>query len=531
MGREDPGGAKGTGMSDIREPALRNAGRRHGNMTRATGANSREEVGATLVLALGFLLLGTIIIGALMSALTNDLNNSVHFLSARSEQYAARSATDLAINSIRYAHCSPSAPGCNTNTMLPQSLNASPPTWCWGSGPTSKITVDGVSVDVWCSTAWDPTSTNSRVVTFSACLDGIGAAQCAAQPYLQAVVTFDDYPAGVSAPSSAPCYLYCGTGMTTDSWLWSPVLPTVTNISPSSGSILGGTSVTISGTGFTTGTTVNFVEESGGSPAVDNTIVQATKGVVVNSSTSITALTPPVTEGTTYYVTVTTPTGTSAYNTNAVFTYSPVAPTVTSISPAIGTIAGGNAVTITGTGFYQSATQPITVSFIQESGSTVPSNPLTYTVTSPNVVVNGGTSITVVSPPVAGGSSCQTEFCYFVTVTTPAGTSATGAGSIFEYTEIPPLCASVSPVSGSAGTAVTISGAGFLTGSGTSADFVPEISGTPTGSGAGTPATITSITPDQITVTAPTAPTGTSTSFVTVTTVNGTCQDIPYFTY
>ena len=531
MGREDPGGAKGTGMSDIREPALRNAGRRHGNMTRATGANSREEVGATLVLALGFLLLGTIIIGALMSALTNDLNNSVHFLSARSEQYAARSATDLAINSIRYAHCSPSAPGCNTNTMLPQSLNASPPTWCWGSGPTSKITVDGVSVDVWCSTAWDPTSTNSRVVTFSACLDGIGAAQCAAQPYLQAVVTFDDYPTGVSAPSSAPCYLYCGTGMTTDSWLWSPVLPTVTNISPSSGSILGGTSVTISGTGFTTGTTVNFVEESGGSPAVDNTIVQATKGVVVNSSTSITALTPPVTEGTTYYVTVTTPTGTSAYNTNAVFTYSPVAPTVTSISPAIGTIAGGNAVTITGTGFYQSATQPITVSFIQESGGTVPSNPLTYTVTSPNVVVNGGTSITVVSPPVAGGSSCQTEFCYFVTVTTPAGTSATGAGDIFEYTEIPPLCASVSPVSGSAGTAVTISGAGFLTGSGTSADFVPEISGTPTGSGAGTPATITSITPDQITVTAPTAPTGTSTSFVTVTTVNGTCQDIPYFTY
>ena len=318
--------------------------------------------------------------------------------------------------------------------------------------------------------------------------------------------------------------------MTTDSWLWSPVLPTVTNISPSSGSILGGTSVTISGTGFTTGTTVNFVEESGGSPAVDNTIVQATS-VVVNSSTSITALAPSVTEGTTYYVTVTTPTGTSAYNTNAVFTYSPVAPTVTSISPAIGTIAGGNAVTITGTGFYQSATQPITVSFIQESGGTVPSNPLTYTVTSPNVVVNGGTSITVVSPPVAGGSSCQTEFCYFVTVTTPAGTSATGAARHLRVHGNPAALRLRQSRVGSAGTAVTISGAGFLTGSGTSADFVPEISGTPTGSGAGTPATVTSITPDQITVTAPTAPSGTSTSFVTVTTVNGTCQDIPYFTY
>jgi hypothetical protein len=520
-------------MSDIRRAALQNARRRHGNITRAVEATRREEVGATLVLALAFLLLGAIIIGSLMSALTDDLHSSVNFLSARSEQYAARSATDLAINSIRYARCSPSAPSCNTNTMLPQSLNASPPTWCWGSGPTSEVTVDGVSVDVWCSTAWNPTSTNSRVVTFSTCLDGIGAAQCAVLPYLQAVVTFDDYPTGVSAPSLAPCYLYCGTGMTTDSWLWSPVLPTVTGVSPSSGSILGGTQVTISGSGFTTGTTVNFVEESGGSPASDNTIMQAT-GVVINSSTSITADAPTVTEGTTYFVTVTTPTGTSAYNTNAIFTYSVVAPIVTNISPAIGTIAGGNAVTITGTGFYQSATQPITVSFIQESGGTVPGNALTYTVSSPNVVVNGGTSITVVSPPVAGGSSCQTEFCYFVTVTTPAGTSATGNGNIadiFEYTEIPPLCASVSPVSGSAGTPVTISGAGFLTGSGTSAHFVPEISGTPTGSGAGTTATVTSITPDQITVTAPTAPTGTSTSFVTVTTVNGTCQDIPYFTY
>ena len=530
-GPGSPGGVVGDVMTGIRRRGRRTTGRPPGDTAHARRARRGGDAGATLVLALIFLIVGAMVIGALMNALTNDLNDSRSFLSARSEQYAAKSATDLAINSIRYANCSPSAPNCNTNTLLPQTLNASPPTWCWGNGPKSELSnVDGVSMDVWCSTAWDPTSTNSRVVTFSTCLDGVSAARCVAQPYLQAVVTFDDYPAGASAPSSAPCYLYCGTSVTTDSWLWSPVLPTVTGLSTSSGSILGGTSVTITGTGFVGGSTVNFVEESGGAPASDNTIIPAT-GVTVNSSTSISAVSPAVTEGTTYFVTVTTPTGTSADSSNGVFTYSTLAPTVTSISPSIGTIAGGNAVTITGTGFYQTPSQKITVNFVQESGGTVPSNPLTYTVSSPNVIVNGPTSITVVSPPVAGGSSCAGEFCYYVTVTTPAGTTATaGSSDIFEYTALQPLCASISPASGSAGAKVTLSGTGFLTGSGTTASFVPESNGNPTGASSSS-ATISAITPDQVTLTAPSAPSGTSTSFVTVTTVNGTCQDIPFFTY
>ena len=54
---------------------------------------------------------------------------------------------------------------CSTPTQ-----NASPPVACWGSGATSGLTsIDGYSMNVWCSTVWNPTSGDTRVVTFSTC--------------------------------------------------------------------------------------------------------------------------------------------------------------------------------------------------------------------------------------------------------------------------------------------------------------------------------------------------------------------------
>ena len=128
------------------------------------------------MLALVFFVAGAMVVAVLTTDLTGDLRSSQIFQSVRSEQYAARSATNLAINSIRYANDSPSAPTGNTSTLLAQTLNASPPSYCWGNGSKSELTTDGVSMDVWCSTAWDPTSANTRTVTFSTCLDGVGAA-------------------------------------------------------------------------------------------------------------------------------------------------------------------------------------------------------------------------------------------------------------------------------------------------------------------------------------------------------------------
>jgi hypothetical protein len=111
--------------------------------------------------------------------------------------------------------------------------------------------------------------------------------------------------------------------------------PTVTGISPTQGNLLGGTSVTITGTGFTSSSTVTF-----GSAAATN--------VLVNSATSITVMSPPGLG--TVDVTVTTAGGTSATSAADQFTYIASVATVNSTvavspSPAV----AGSIVTVTAT--------------------------------------------------------------------------------------------------------------------------------------------------------------------------------------
>ena len=114
--------------------------------------------------------------------------------------------------------------------------------------------------------------------------------------------------------------------------------PTVTGISPNSGPTAGGTVVTITGTGFTGATGVDF-----GTTAATN--------VTVVNDTTVTADSPAGTGG--VDVTVSTPNGASATSTADKFTYTVtvIAPTVTGVSPNSGPAAGGTLVTITGTGF------------------------------------------------------------------------------------------------------------------------------------------------------------------------------------
>jgi IPT/TIG domain-containing protein len=93
-------------------------------------------------------------------------------------------------------------------------------------------------------------------------------------------------------------------------------LPSVSSVSPSSGSTLGGTAVTITGGGFSTNASVSF----GSSPA---------SSVTVNSTGSI-AATSPAGAGT-VDVTVTTTSGTSATTPGDRFTYVEPAAPVTSL--------------------------------------------------------------------------------------------------------------------------------------------------------------------------------------------------------
>jgi len=197
--------------------------------------------------------------------------------------------------------------------------------------------------------------------------------------------------------------------------------PTVSNISPMNGPATGGTSVTITGSGFTRATSVSFGPTTTGNFKVDSdtqiTVVSTAGSGIVD-------------------VTVTTPNGTSATSSADLFTYNRLM--VTAIDPMSGPATGGTSVTITGTGFTSAAS----VSF----GSTLASN----------ITFISDTRITAVSP-----SGCG---IVHVTVTTPSGTSATGTADLFTYNPSTPTVAYIEPYSGptTGGTSVIITGSGFM---------------------------------------------------------------------
>ena len=135
-----------------------------------------------------------------------------------------------------------------------------------------------------------------------------------------ATVTVTD-PNGTSAPSA--------TGFSYQPSLY----PIVSTVSPNSSPTAGGTTVTLTGSGFNGVTAVKF----GSTVATSYT---------VNSSTSITAVAPASPAGN-VGVSVTNHYGTGS---STIFIYVAL-PTVTSVSPTSGSTAGGTTVTITGTGF------------------------------------------------------------------------------------------------------------------------------------------------------------------------------------
>jgi hypothetical protein len=207
-----------------------------------------------------------------------------------------------------------------------------------------------------------------------------------------------------------------------DQFTFIPPAPTVTSLTPVSGPIAGGTTVTVTGTGFTSATTVNFGAVAG-------------TNVLIGSDTSLTVSSPAQGAGQ-IDVTVVGPGGTSAAVNGDHFTYNPV-PVVSSLSPPNGPIAGGTSVTITGTGF----TGTTAVQFGGVNGT--------------NVTGVTSTSITVTTPAHAVGG-------VDVIVLGPNGASALG-GPQFTYTQPTPVIGSLSPTSGpeGGGTSVTITGTGF----------------------------------------------------------------------
>lgn len=205
-------------------------------------------------------------------------------------------------------------------------------------------------------------------------------------------------------------------------------LPTLTSVVASSGSALGGTSVTLTGSGF--------LDDDAGANAVSFDGAAALNVVVVDDST-ITCETPPGAGGTSVDVEVSNDNGSALLAGG--FSYF-AAPTLASVAPAAGSSLGGATIVLTGTGFQDNAAGVNGVSF----GG----------VAAANVVVLNDTSLECELPAGTPGAAVDVELAN-------ANGSAVLVGG-FTYHALPTLV-SVAPASGPAdgGTALTLTGTGF----------------------------------------------------------------------
>jgi hypothetical protein len=455
---------------------------------------SDDETGAVLILALVFLVAVSLIVTGLLTFVNTSVTATGSFQNERNVELALTDGVNLAIQNTRYQF------DAGTPTAF---LNNPAPELC----ATYAIPNQTVTVQVYCSMVWQPFSANTRVFTYSACsyatapTSATAPADCAAQPQLQDIVAFYDYPTGGAAspsPNPTPCTPIqpindssgngsCGETMTQVSWQWNPVVPEVNAITTPSGTASGptsgGTTVTIQGTGFTSGETVNFVEQgvtgtTYNPPAAAAILTNPAPGCALPTCIQVTS--PPVTDGSNYFITVSTPGGTSQTSTSMytaflpAFTYVPVKPTVTGIvGTSAGSTIGNTTVTIQGTGFWNAQNNPqypAQVAFCPTGGGNC----------SPGSVVNisgpptGGTldTMTALTPPVT------TAGTYYVQVQVYNRYSDLTSAAEFTYSVQVPIIISLSSTGGtcpaangscSAGpsTQITITGANFLTGTGT----------------------------------------------------------------
>jgi len=211
--------------------------------------------------------------------------------------------------------------------------------------------------------------------------------------------------------------------------------PVVTEINPESGSMSGGTSVTITGEHFIGGETDVYI---GKTKVTD---------FQVNSSTNITAITPPSPPGTKDVIVV-TPGGTSEGVTTdtgatVTFTYTPT-PIINSVSPTHIPTSGGTALNLTG-GYFIGTDGNATGVTVAIGGT-----PALVTLITDTLIV-------ATAPP---GPPSDAD----VVVTTSGGQSVTLTQGV-TYTSSP-VVTSINPLSGSAsgGASLTIEGANFVSG-------------------------------------------------------------------
>jgi hypothetical protein len=209
--------------------------------------------------------------------------------------------------------------------------------------------------------------------------------------------------------------------------------PTITGVSPKSGPVAGGTVVTLTGTGFTTAVGVIVT----GGDDDDNSAFIDKPGITIISDTQLSFAVPAHPAGV-VDIGVANAVKLSKLTAADQFTYgavAPAAPTLTSVTPNHGPIAGGNTVTLTGTNL----TGATAVKFGSAAAT--------------DVTVVSATSVTAKAPSGAAGPTT-------VSVTTPGGTSGTQPYTYDTPATPAPAITSISPTHGAAagGNTVTITG-------------------------------------------------------------------------
>jgi IPT/TIG domain len=319
----------------------------------------------------------------------NAASNSV------SRSGAAATGTDPGAGNPATLVYTPASTGWNGLVMLNNGQTAGTVTvYADTSAPTGSVSINGGAL----STA---NTTVSLTLSAADAQTGVNGMQISTDG------TFDTEPV-VAYSTSATAHVSAGNGVKrvyvryrNNAGMWSGAVsdtinlapaPRVTAISPISGPLAGGRTVTITGSWFTGATAVKF-----------NTTAATSFHVV--SSTKITAVTPAHAAGL-VVVRVYTSSGNSASPVAARYTYQG-APKVTAISASSGTRHGGRTVAITGARF---------------TGATA----VKFNTTAARFTVVSSTKINVVTPAHAAGR-------VYIRVYTASGNSGSPVAARYTY--------------------------------------------------------------------------------------------------
>lgn len=282
-------------------------------MSKETGhtplSRHRSERGASLLLAVLFLFVVSLVLVGLVRWAGSDISNSSHFVLAQSVASEANSGTILAVQYVRY-------------NFLDTSLDGATPAPCWDPAGTPSVTdlndPNGANaVASWCMTRWYINASPSvpgdslRIVTISTCPASETATACASQPLLQAIVSINDgsaacYP--VADASSTPNT--CGQTLTISHWQFEPTPPVVSSVtSTGTFSCSTGTPVLVTGTSLSLATHVDFVEAS--TANTTDPIMSPADSYTLVSDSSIQACTPSALAPNSLDVLVSNPMGTN----------------------------------------------------------------------------------------------------------------------------------------------------------------------------------------------------------------------------